>query len=727
MSGENFGNSWGQYPSEDAEVWQRIAKEFESEHPNWREGQEAAGGAEAVAGPVAEEVKVTEAVAQPREMERAEVDGLDGGAGQASVADLGETSPRDVAAQSEQREMTLDEKLAVENRERLKQSAAEMVEFERKMQLSPAEYWQDLRNKYATEGVDLGLMPDVRGLQETAEDYFWESDEGGKQAERVGVAVRAELEKMAQAKAEEIRKWQSEGRGLPITYENEWLERGQRDMLNTLNSYYGDEGRFNGQIGKRISENEEVAWQMATLPQRPGELSAMWTFQTNPWMFEGETMVEYYNRLKNYRRQDLMREWQVKQDEGKKLQTREVSAEELQEMVEQTDADVEELRQKREKEEQEAIRETDEEIERMRAEREAQAQAEETEGATDEAEGVNETESLSDDDEERVVRRRRGLKGAIRRMMRRFKDAMKLKYDEEDAAEDAAYYDEMERLEAAEAAKAAEENREAESIDITEEGEENAEDADRARKERWKEKLRENLGNLQKMTAKSAEKLMDYVEGVEGALQKEGLSDERREKLEASRDEALMYLWGYQELEKERQEKAAAETGMAVAETTKQEKPRELDMEAFKQITPEEISELRVFLVRSARELERGDLSEELRQRYENARAKAIISLEAYQQLQNGKTESNEVELERKEEQAAGEYALEKLKEQQLISGEFGEKGYRELTALKAETETKLLDAIWNEDEEKAEMYEERLHFIKRALPLMISTGEQAA
>lgn len=710
MSGENFGNSWGQYPSEDAEVWQRIAKEFESEHPNWREGQETAGGAEAVAEPVAEEV--TETAAQPGEMERAEVDGLDGGAGQASVVDSGETSPRDVAAQPEQREMTLDEKLAAENQERLKQSAAEMVEFERKMQLSPAEYWQDLRNKYAAEGVDLGLMPDVKGLQETAEDYFWESDEGGKQAERVGVAVRAELEKMAQAKAEEIRKWQSEGRGLPITYENEWLERGQRDMLNTLNSYYGDEGRFNGQIGKGISENEEVAWQMATLPQRPGELSAMWTFQTNPWMFEGETMVEYYNRLKNYRRQDLMREWQVKQDEGKKLQTREVSAEELQEMVEQTDADVEELRQKREKEEQEAIRETDEEIERMRAEREAQAQAEEAEGATGEAEGVNETESLSDDDEERVVRRRRGLKGAIRRMMRRFKGAMKLRYDEEDEAEDAAYYDEMERLEAAEAAKAEEEN---------------TEDVDEARKERWKEKLRENLGNLQKMTVKSAEKLEDYVEGVEGALQKEGLSDERREKLEASRDEALMYLWGYQELEKERQEKAAAETGMAVAETTKQEKPRELDMKAFKQITPEEISELRVFLVRSARELERGDLSEELRQRYENARAKAIISLEAYQQLQNGKTESNGVESERKEEQAAGEYALEKLKEQQLISGEFGEKGYHELTTLKAETETKLLDAIWNEDEEKAEMYEERLHFIKRALPLMISTGEQAA
>lgn len=705
MPGENFGNSWGQYPDADAEEWQRIVREFENEHPNWREGQDDVKETETVVTPVVEEVKTVETVAtQPEEVESGETDGLNGATEQTGVAGLDETSRGDVAAQPEQREMTLDERLAAENQERLKQSAAEMAEFERKMQLSPAEYWQDLRGRYAAEGVDLGLMPDVKGLQETARDFFWGDNGNGKQTERIEVAVRTELEKMAQAKADEIRRWQNEGRGLPITYENEWLEQGQRDIVSTLNSYYGNEGRFSGQAGGKLSANEEVAWQMAALPQRPGELSATWVFQTNPWMFEDETMVEYYNRLKNYRRQDMMRDWQVKQDEGKKLKT---------------DAEVEELRG----EEGEAGEGDGVQAEKIEPVVEAEVVFD----------GADETREarVEDEDEERVVRRKRGLKGAIGRLLKRFGDSMKLKYTAEDEAEDAAFVAEMERQEELAAQKEAEKE---EAIEVAEAVSEEGE-TEEDREERWKETLREKLENLQKMTAEDAEGLEEYVAKAEKWLQGDNLSSEKREKLEASRDEALMYLWGYSELEKERQEKAAESAEASTAELAQAETAPgdtaeqrwKVDMEKVKQLTPMEVDKMMLHVVRARRKLEEKNLDEKARQKYEEVLDETTAYLDVYQQLQEEKKRVGEEEFRRKEEQAAGEYALGKLKEQKLISGEFGEKGYQELVALKADAEMRLIDAVWNEDREKTDMYEERLHFIKRALPLMIASGGQAA
>lgn len=50
--------------------------------------------------------------------------------------------------------------------------------------MSPEAYWQELKNEYALEGVNLGLMPDVRGMREDVAGFLTENfGEGIRQSE----------------------------------------------------------------------------------------------------------------------------------------------------------------------------------------------------------------------------------------------------------------------------------------------------------------------------------------------------------------------------------------------------------------------------------------------------------------------------------------------------------------------------------------------------------------
>lgn len=213
-----------------------------------------------------------------------------------------------------------------ENGKRLRESVAELEDYWRDIPLSPEAYWKELKEDYAKKGVDVGLMPDVREIRDYATGYFAEKVAGldeQAQSERVKAAVKATLARMAGAKAEAVKYWQSEGKGLPVTFENELVERGQGDLRNILDAFYGGEGRLvnDAKSSDGLTMDEMVAWQVAQRPQKPGTVNMIWLYERNP-QGEHESPGEYYNRLKNYTKQDRMRDWQVEQDQ-KRMQSEE--------------------------------------------------------------------------------------------------------------------------------------------------------------------------------------------------------------------------------------------------------------------------------------------------------------------------------------------------------------------------------------------------------------------
>lgn len=566
MSVEGFGGSWGNnVPSYDDEVWQRIMNEAREQMEGWNmQGGEVA--------------EVDNVVTDESE-----------GTADSGVVGSETTGPEvvdvefssqgdDVAPTAERHRADLDAKLAAENEVLMKQSEEEMAAFERKREMTPEAYWQELRNKYALEGVNLGLMPDVWGMREAIEmSLFWDHDKFGDQTERIGIALKTELDKMAQSKAEEIRKWQSEGRGLPVTFENEWIKAGKKDIERIVDAYYGEEGDFGGKevLGNGgLSEDEKVAWQMAALPQKPGTLDPVFVVKSYAGRFEGESVPEYYNRLKNYRKQDQMREWQIQQDQGKQVIDRgeepmgevkaEVDTTARREALEALGVDprskvqvlgneafavenpvtgdmkvivaaeTEDERKAREIEE--AIRETDADVERLRREREAR---------------------------KRVAMIEEVVKNPSFRMMvgnliQKFLSMMKL---EDTTEEDKAYYDEMERQEQQKrgfdaALWAATDTS---GLPPVFEGEEDGGVEVEAREDERGQEDQEEVTTdvervVQEMTPEKAEELAATIRAAENMLRRSDLDNAARSSIEVQYDRLVAVMKRYQEVERKKSE-----------------------------------------------------------------------------------------------------------------------------------------------------------------------------
>lgn len=524
MSAESFGGGWGNnVPSYDDEVWQRIMDEAKDQMGKLGEQNEAIAETEAdsVVAEAPEEAKPEVASPEAVNVEFA-------------------SQRDDVALSPERHQADLDARLAAENEARMKQSEEEMGAFERKLEMSPEAYWQELRNEYALEGVNLGLMPDVRGIREDAASFLAGNVGGEDQTARIGMAIKTELDKMARSKAEEIRKWQSEGRGLPVTFEGEWIESGRKDMKNVLNEYYGAEGEFGKQAknGGELTDEEKVAWQMAALPQKPGTLNPVFVVKSYAGRFEGESVPEYYNRLKNYRKQDQMREWQIRQDQGKRVIDR------GEEPVEEV-AETEDERKAREVEE--AIRETDAEVEQIWREREAKERAAMIE----------------------EVVKNPSFKMMVGHLIQKFLDLVKL---EDTTEEDEAYYAEMERQERQEQQQkrgfdpvlwAATDTS---GLPPVFEGEENREVETEVEAENGKgqEVTTDVEGVVREMTPEKVQQLATTIKETEKMLRRSDLSDATREAIEVQYGR-LMAIWKRcqeVEQEKEKEEVMAGELAL---------------------------------------------------------------------------------------------------------------------------------------------------------------------
>lgn len=203
-------------------------------------------------------------------------------------------------------------------RQRLQEQsdAAELQEFAESMNLSPNQYWTLLRQEYAKEGVNIGLMPDTKGLHEELENFFGGLGVMETSAGRQKVALMTELNRLAGTKAAEIVRQQADGRGLPVTFESEWLQSGAQEMRELLERYYGGE---EPRIGKEELQNpdmevdEWVGWKIAMNPSRPGDLNTELLFTQTP-MRKGENGAGYYRRILNYSHQGPVREAQLARD-----------------------------------------------------------------------------------------------------------------------------------------------------------------------------------------------------------------------------------------------------------------------------------------------------------------------------------------------------------------------------------------------------------------------------
>lgn len=604
-------------------------------------------------------------------------------------------SSRDDNAHAERYQEERDSRLAAENQERMKQSEAELEEFQRKLQLSPEAYWQELKNEYAQNGVNLGLMPDMREMRGYAQDYLAQKVGEGDQRERVNVALKTELQKMAQSKAAEIQRWQSEGRGLPITFESEWLETGRKDMGNLLSGYYGGEGRLNEEARQsgKLTEDEKVAWQMAELPHKPGTLNPTWVFQSNPGKFEGETMVEYYNRLKNYRSQDQMRDWQVKQDlERSEVEKKEDEAESVAAKPQGKPAAIaydlggESLAlQDTRTGEWKVLKPNENEKLKAEAEQAKEQWERDPEGVAEAiaitdaeiAERQEERERLSREELTERVKKKPGFIAAVKRMATKFLDWMRL---EDTSEEDEAYYAEMERQEKEEA--------ERKSFDP----------------ELWKMTNKSGLEPVfeeEQKAAEIAEGNSESESAKANAVERKGVDISL---LTPEKVEQLLML------------KRRAEIALASDESLADPEERRSIMENYGKIAG--------ILNRYEKEKGLEELIEyqtmkglEGREKVEPTMAE-VIELAAEKETESVKENAAD------EEGFTGEFNFTWLQQRNLISGDKGEKGIEELRTLKDETDQAVLKAIWDDEETAIAEYRQRLMAIKRAMEWLEQENE---
>lgn len=131
---------------------------------------------------------------------------------------------------------------------------------------------------------------------------------------RIYRAIAAGLGRMDATKAADTAQASTEGRQLPERYDAELLDDVQGEMQKAMEKMYADGSRLVKGMGEDgLSEDEEIAWELAEEPRKPGELDLVSLFMKNP-RIDGETAENYKARLHNYRKQGAMRNSQIVAD-----------------------------------------------------------------------------------------------------------------------------------------------------------------------------------------------------------------------------------------------------------------------------------------------------------------------------------------------------------------------------------------------------------------------------
>lgn len=186
---------------------------------------------------------------------------------------------------------------------------------ERVMRPSSEEFWTARRKEsLAAEKGDIGEMPRMDEAAWVAEDFFEQRFPGMDTDSRIlreALAVRALEARIA----EQLQKAVARGKSveeLSGTIVKDELLREKR----ILEEMYVDDPQLMMEAtshGAKLSENEEIAWALASEAGVPGQWNLMLVREKYPRR-EGEKPDDYIQRLKNYSRQDLNREKQLRLD-----------------------------------------------------------------------------------------------------------------------------------------------------------------------------------------------------------------------------------------------------------------------------------------------------------------------------------------------------------------------------------------------------------------------------
>ena len=175
------------------------------------------------------------------------------------------------------------------------------------------ELWHSLTAK-KEESVPVPEMYNTENLvQDFFERNFQGMDEKAK-ALREDIAEKATLSRIAGAREAEKRRAELEGRTLTVGFEQQLENEAAFDTRHILESYYLNGGRLGNDInGEELSEEEQIAWKLASEPHKHGQLNLTHLFNEYPRR-EAETPDDYEARLKGYAKQDLQRTAQLKAD-----------------------------------------------------------------------------------------------------------------------------------------------------------------------------------------------------------------------------------------------------------------------------------------------------------------------------------------------------------------------------------------------------------------------------
>lgn len=175
------------------------------------------------------------------------------------------------------------------------------------------ELWHSLTAK-KEESVPVPEMYNTENLvQDFFERNFQGMDEKAK-ALREDIAEKATLSRIAGAREAEKRRAELEGRTLAVGFEQQLENEAAFDTRHILESYYLNGGRLGNDInGEELSEEEQIAWKLASEPHKHGQLNLTHLFNEYPRR-EAETPDDYEARLKGYAKQDLQRAAQLKAD-----------------------------------------------------------------------------------------------------------------------------------------------------------------------------------------------------------------------------------------------------------------------------------------------------------------------------------------------------------------------------------------------------------------------------
>ena len=175
------------------------------------------------------------------------------------------------------------------------------------------ELWHSLTAK-KEESVPVPEMYNTENLvQDFFERNFQGMDEKAK-ALREDIAEKATLSRIAGAREAEKRRAELEGRTLTVGFEQQLENEAAFDTRHILESYYLNGGRLGNDInGEELSEEEQIAWKLASEPHKHGQLNLTHLFNEYPRR-EAETPDDYEARLKGYAKQDLQRAAQLKAD-----------------------------------------------------------------------------------------------------------------------------------------------------------------------------------------------------------------------------------------------------------------------------------------------------------------------------------------------------------------------------------------------------------------------------